>query len=454
MRSRTTVGAGISLGAIMAVPATAQADDFTVTNLNDSGPGSLREATDLANENAGADRVLFQSKLSGTINLNNSSGDFPAVYISDGDLEIVGPGARQITVDAPSGFPAFAPFANFDSAPPIDVEISGLRIAGGDNTSGYFGTSGGGVQSVGEVDLTLSRVTIAGNSAAADGGGVAAFLFAGGSGELLIEHSTVSGNSAGNRGGGVYSAGDELAVRNSTISGNTAGGNGGGALFFTTPTFANSTVTDNQAGGDGGGLIEYSGATLRGMIVADNVASTDPNLDDGSWETSFSLIGEAPNSNFDDQGGNFFDADPNLLALADNGGPTDTHAFKSSPAKNAGPSDAPSSDQRGAPRKGQPDIGAYEVTKCGGVIVNRVGTAGKDKLNGTSGKDGILGLGGKDKLSGKGKKDGLCGAAGKDKLKGGGGKDKLKGGPGKDKLVGGPGKDKLNGGPGKDKEIQ
>ena len=53
------------------------------------------------------------------------------------------------------------------------------------------------------------------------------------------------------------------------------------------------------------------------------------------------------------------------------------------------------------------------------MIVNRVGTAGKDKLKGTKKKDGMLGLGGNDKLKGKKGKDGLCGGKGKDKLIGG-----------------------------------
>jgi Ca2+-binding RTX toxin-like protein len=111
--------------------------------------------------------------------------------------------------------------------------------------------------------------------------------------------------------------------------------------------------------------------------------------------------------------------------LKNNGGFTNTHAFKKSPAKNKLPkAETPKQDQRGAKRKGKGDIGAYELVKCEGVIVNRVGTAKKDKLKGTKRKDGILGLGGNDVLKGKKGKDGLCGGKGKDKLKGGPGKDK------------------------------
>jgi parallel beta-helix repeat protein len=449
MNKRIIAGTGASLGTILVLPAAAQAEDFRVTNLNDDGAGSLREAISAANATPSADRVLFQSKLSGTIQLGND-----ALYISESDLDIVGPGARNVTVRG-GETTVFGVIATYDGLPPVDVSISGLTITGGEggNEFGFFlGNYAGGIGTFGDVDLTLSKVTIAGNTSPEQGGGIAVAT-GGQAPNLVLENSTISGNTADDDGGGIYFGGGTISVRNSTISGNTADDGAGGAEVHDDAEFRNSTITDNEAS-SGGGIVEYSGAILRGTIVADNSALDDPNLDDGTWDTSFSLIGEAPNSNFDDLGGNLFDADPLLKPLANNGGPTDTHAFKKSPAKNAGPDDAPGSDQRGAPRKGQPDIGAYELTKCKGVIVNRVGTAKKDKLKGTKKKDGILGLGGNDKLSGKKGKDGLCGGKGKDKLKGGPGKDKLDGGPGKDKLDGGPGKDKLDGGPGKDKEIQ
>ena len=441
MSRRTAVGAGISLGAIFALPATAQAEDFTVTNLNDDGPGSLRRAVTDASNNPGPNRILIKSKLSGTINLTNDSGDFPALYLSYQDVEVIGPGARKLTVDAAPGFPAFAPFATAFGAPPIDVAISGLRITGGNNASGFFGDNGGGIQTYGDVDLTLSKVTIADNSA--DVGGGLATIPVGQPSDLTIEDSTISGNSAG-EGGGVYflsSSGGELEIRNSTISGNQATANDGGGIFLsgTDPASASvrsSTITGNSADDRGGGIYESNnGGTIRGSIIAENTAANDNDLEGGAWPTSFSLVGDTSGLTIDDEGGNLFDIDPNLKPLKNNGGPTDTHAFKRSPAKNQGPSDAPNQDQRGAPRKGQPDIGAYEFTKCRGVIVNRVGTAKKDKLKGTKRKDGILGLGGNDKLSGKKGKDGLCGGKGKDKLKGGPGKDKLDGGPGKDKEI-------------------
>src|SRR5215510_3747290 len=92
-KRQVAAGATIAMGATLAATGSAQAADFTVTNLNDSGPGSLRQAVLDAEASSGPDRVLFQSGLSGTINL--TSGE---INISEG-LEIAGPGANAITVN-------------------------------------------------------------------------------------------------------------------------------------------------------------------------------------------------------------------------------------------------------------------------------------------------------------------------------------------------------------------
>ena len=67
---------------------------FMVTNLDDAGTGSLREAIADANTQAGADEIVFQAGLAGAIHL--ASGE-----LSIGDeLSIIGPDDGSITVDA------------------------------------------------------------------------------------------------------------------------------------------------------------------------------------------------------------------------------------------------------------------------------------------------------------------------------------------------------------------
>jgi hypothetical protein len=427
MGKRTIVGAGISLGAVAVLPAAAQAEDFRVTNLEDSGPGpdgSLRAALEDANDNPGADRILFKAKLSGTLNMADG---LDAFYVLN-PVEIVGPGARRVTIDAIE-----QPRVFYVDESAEDVTISGLTISGGDT-----GGDGAGIYNEG-TDLVISESEISGNLAGGRGGGV----FSEG-GAVTVRSSTLTGNTAegGNGGGAIYSAGATLQIVNSTISGNTSAQDAGG-VYVTyqgggSASIRFSTITGNSADDDGGGLFTFDPTEVVGTVIANNEAANQgQDVASDFIEFAFSLVEDPLNPYGDDPGAtNVVGVDPNLKPLANNGGPTDTHAFKKSPAKNKVPkSESEKKDQRGAKRKGKGDIGAYELVKCEGVIVNRVGTGKKDKLKGTKRKDGILGLGGNDKLSGKKGKDGLCGGKGKDKLKGGPGKDKLDGGPGKDKEI-------------------
>src|SRR6185369_6011365 len=213
-------------------------------------------------------------------------------------------------------------------------------------------------------------------------------------------------------GGAIQNASNALTLRSTTVSGNSAASRGGAVYSFTsTPD-----------------------PTLTNTIVANNTAPLGPDLYQAgdTFNATFSLI-ENPADATIAGSPNITGQDPKLLALADNGGPTQTQALSDgSPAIDQGL--ASGADQRGAPRpfdfaqialagSNQADIGAYERVLCGGVLVNKIGTAANDTITGTSGPDGILGLGGADLLKGLGAGDGLCGGDGKDKLKGGAGKD-------------------------------
>ena len=64
---------------------------FHVLNLGDAGDDSLRAAVQAANQNLGADRIVFAPKLVGTITLSSQ------LSVTD-DLKILGPGADRVTV--------------------------------------------------------------------------------------------------------------------------------------------------------------------------------------------------------------------------------------------------------------------------------------------------------------------------------------------------------------------
>lgn len=83
---RKTIFAAATLSLLLGL-GVAQAAIFTVTNTNDSGPGSLREAINLANTGLGADTINFG--VSGAIILASQ------LEITD-DLTIDGRGARIV----------------------------------------------------------------------------------------------------------------------------------------------------------------------------------------------------------------------------------------------------------------------------------------------------------------------------------------------------------------------
>lgn len=448
---------------------TTLADDNTV-----NGNCTLREAVRAANADAaidactagsGADTIALGPGVYGL-----SVGPAGEQAAASGDLDITDPDGLSIAGD-PVGSTVDAGGVDrvFEVISPATASFDRLTIKGG-----AIGGAGGGIETIGiGAQSTLTRSTITGNSSATGGG-----LDVVGGATLTIIDSTVAGNTApgvNGEGGGINAeTGAVLNVTNSTVSGNSATADGGGihVIGLTMPTVnvLSSTITANSAA-NGGGTFPEAGNTvnLKGSILAGNTGTASgPDCGDALNSQGNNLIGNTVGCIVTSQGTDIIGRAPGLAPLADNGGPTQTHALAAnSPAIDKGPPDAPATDQRGVPR--QPDIGAYEFVICNGVVVNRVGTNGDDLLTGSAAADGFLLLAGDDIADGLGGNDGLCGAggkdslhggsgrdkasgdAGKDTLRGGSGKDSLKGGPGKDRLSGGPGKDKLSGGPGKDR---
>jgi hypothetical protein len=192
-------------------------------------------------------------------------------------------------------------------------------------------------------NTTLRRVTVSNSQATAGGGIFIADI-------LTLEDSTVSGNAADAAGGGIHNSG-MLFVRQSTVSGNVAVGDGGGVYTAgeSVTELTNSTLSGNSAGGEGGGVFV---GTLENSIVANSGSAGNCRLvtdlgnnfsDDGTCLSGFGLL---------------TGLDP---TLADNGGPTLTHALLAdSSAIDAAGACGFDTDQRGAPRDDSCDSGAYE----------------------------------------------------------------------------------------------
>lgn len=230
-------------------------------------------------------------------------------------------------------------------------------------------------------EVSVTDSTFISNACPLSSGG--AIINSGSRGRMTIRGSTFSGNRA--RGGGAIVSGwsSIISIVNSTLSSNTA--NYGGAVYGEgVLELRCCTITGNISKfAEGGGIRAYAAQKLKlgNCLIVGNTGGTHPDvamLDiDGNSQPLTSLghniIGVGDQSlgwTAADLVGSAADpVDPLLGPLADNGGPTWTHALlPGSPAMNSGDNalaDSPD-DQRGAgfPRLyGKAvDVGAYEVS--------------------------------------------------------------------------------------------
>jgi predicted outer membrane repeat protein len=165
---------------------------FTVTNTNDSGANSLRDAITQANATAGAD-IIDLTGITGTITLATT---LPTINES---LSLNGPGVANLTV---SGNDAVQ-ILSTDQGP---VSISNLSFANA-NTEG----GGGGINNGSGVTLNLTNVNCSNNTA---GGGGALFN----SGTATLTNSTFTNNKATAFGGGAIRNQGTMTVTDSSAS--------------------------------------------------------------------------------------------------------------------------------------------------------------------------------------------------------------------------------------------
>jgi hypothetical protein len=252
---------------------------LTVTNLNDSGVGSLRYQLSQAQD---GDTVTFDPSLKGTITL--TSGELKLGR----DVTIEGPGSGNLSI---SGNHASRVFEILSGA---DVAISGLTV-----TDGVANAPGSGVNLVGgggifvgqDATVTLTDSVVTGNIGNSTGATAAA-------------PGLVAGT-----GGGIFNAGS-LTLTDDVISGNTAntgsavdvsGGQvnaAGGGIFNRRAailTLVRTTVTNNTANtgassyltdAEGGGIVSSGILSLTDVTVSGNIANAGPVTADRSATTS------------------------------------------------------------------------------------------------------------------------------------------------------------------------
>jgi len=352
---------------LSAVATSGLAATITVTNTADNGAGTLRAA--LASATNG-DTINFS--ITGAITL--TSGEL----LVNKSVTILGPGPASLAVNG--NFPNTTNRV-FYITNAVTAAIFNLTITNG-HAGGIWNDHS---------KLTVSNCTFSGNAAGNGAGIYNDGSSSNRSATLSVIASSFSGNSASSTGGGIYNAGRlngsaTLSVSASTFSSNSATLDGGGMYNdgafsgSATLTVSNCTLNGNYANRYGGGIYNYQ-ATLEIGDTILNAGASGANIanDSGTVTThGYNLSG--------DNGGGFLtnatdqiNTDPKLGPLANNGGPTFTHALMTgSPAIDKGkrdaiPSLALTTDQRGAPRPDEfssitnasggdgSDIGAFEV---------------------------------------------------------------------------------------------
>ncbi len=392
---RAALAAGGLLFAVLS--GFASAATFTVTNTNDAGAGSLRQAIADANAAVGDDTIDFDGGLDGAV-----------ITLSNGQLTVT----SDIAFDA-SALPAGITVSGNDASRILAI-TPGFHVVSLTHITlrnGFAGNNtNGGAILLESGDLTLTDCTLRQNLAEDDGGAVYA------DGILTITNSTISGNEAFGAGGGVVVAPfGEATISNSSILDNRA--LLGGGLYTedqAVSTLTNVTVAGNFVYWDGGGLYvlldgamitinctvsgntaDYGGGIyyrhsgsleIENTIVAGNTAAVEsPDIHErliyniNVTERGRNIIGDsgAANSNFTEDGvfigGDAFPpVDPVLAPLGDYGGPTLTMPpVPGSPAIDEAITEpsTPATDQRGTARPldgdghsgADPDIGAVEL---------------------------------------------------------------------------------------------
>ncbi len=262
-------------GAIFTTPA--RALTLTVTNTNNSGAGSLRQALLDANNSD----VIDATGISGTITLVSE------LVVND-DVTINGPGAASLTVSGNDTVRVFS--INTGKT----VVINNLTVAHGKVVDAH----GAGINNLGS--LTLDHVVVSNNTVAK---GSSDFLRGGGihsydGSSLTVTNSTVSGNTARQNGGGIdveFNA--TVYLENVIIDDNHLSyyGSVGGGINIrqgTTATLDKVTISNNSAFSGGGGLYSDTTLVIANSLIANNSALTNQSSGGDGGGISFNAVGQ------------------------------------------------------------------------------------------------------------------------------------------------------------------
>jgi hypothetical protein len=402
--------------------------NFIVTNLNDSGAGSLRGILAVANSDVAADTITFAAGLSGgTLVLTSGQLNISNDVTISGDVN--GDNKADITI---SGNNAMRILNLSGSA--TDGVLKSLAL-----TAGNAGGGAGGAIYAEYGKLTISDTSIT-NSSANWGGAIRGYKA-----QINIVNSLIA-NNGGNITGGGLSLIDSKAgssIIQTTIYANSCNGDGGG-IYINNATASNfsiieSTITNNHSDADGGitarggGIAivngEYVNLSLFGNVIAGNTfydGGFPSDVAGTIFTAENNAFGTTPASITNGIGNLFNVSNVGLGELLDNGGtvltrsPLDGSVLIAAGNNAALPLDTFDVNHNGNVAEILPTDGRGGLRIVGGTVdIGAVEQIVNETIRGTAGNNFIVGGLGTDKLSGLGGDDTISGGAGADVIDGG-----------------------------------
>ncbi|CAN5610646.1 hypothetical protein BH11PLA2_BH11PLA2_47110 [soil metagenome] len=254
---------------------------FVVTNTNDAGTGSLRQAILDANVFTGtADTIVFATPL--FLSLQTISLTSAEIAITE-DVTILGSGKDLLIVDG-NGARRIFNINNGVAGGASNFTIQDLTL------SNASAAGSGGAVIIQDENVTFTRTTFTGNKATTTGGASISVTLPNNN-TLTVEDSLMTLGFASGDGGAIHANNPTstkeftLVVRNSTLSNNTVNDDGGAlnlgsgantALFNL--LLENSTISGNTCGlsstsGDGGGIYFRGTVGSTGFIISNSTIS-------------------------------------------------------------------------------------------------------------------------------------------------------------------------------------
>jgi hypothetical protein len=267
--------------------------DLPLTDLN--GQVTLRSALQTAAQDfaAGTTSVTINLTGAGTYAIalagtpgetDNLAGEFAVNNLAAGDSLTLNNQSGGAVVLSGNGLgrvfdinPADTSLAT-PAAVTFNGNTGGITLANGAaSPDDAAGGSGGGIRDQGSVNLTLNNVTVTGNSATADGGGIAMENAASAPWVLTLNNCTVSNNHADDAGGGVETDGTGIVnITTSSLTGNTAVNQGGGVwldAIADNSQVGSVTVADGGSGYTSAPAVTFSAPTGAGGTTATGFAT-------------------------------------------------------------------------------------------------------------------------------------------------------------------------------------